>query len=403
MQIFPGSEEMTGDKHWIVVTVFGMAAMAMSLLQPVMPLYLTSIDISPELIGLMISTSMVAMAIGEGYWGWVADRIGARIPLIMGTVVCGLFALSFILADSVFYLFTIFFFWGLFRSAIFGPSRGILAAGAPVGKKAARLAIVTAILAASQTLGAFPSGFIADAWGYASVFAISASISFLGAVMVYFGFKKNGSLEKGSRQKEKLKLNSRLKPLSVQCLVTVFHFLALGIVIAFLPLLIIERMDHSVAIVGILISVRGIAVLLFSVPMGKLADRLGNKVMMIFGLMVTAAAMAGFSFAASLPWFLAIVILHGLGHTLFSPAALSLFSDSAPADRQGSAMGFYGAICENTGIVAGSGLGGFLWSALGSQGTFWVGTGASLCGLFVFLFFLKRFSACISGNFDPLS
>ncbi len=392
---------MTGDKHWIVVTVFGMAAMAMSLLQPVMPLYLASIDISPELIGLMISTSMVAMAIGEGYWGWVADRVGARIPLSMGTLVSGLLVLSFVLTESVFFLFTIFFFWGLFRSAIFGPSRGILAAGSPVGKKATRLAIVTAILAASQTLGAFPSGFIADAWGYDAVFAVSASVSFLGAAIVYGGIKKKGSLRKSSPKIEKLKLNNRLKPLSVQCLVTVFQFLAWGIVIAFLPLLIIERMDHSVALVGILVSVRGIVAMLFSVPMGKLADRLGNKAMMIFGLLVTAAAMTGFSFAASLPWFLGIIFLHGLGHTSFSPAALSLFSDSAPADRQGSAMGFYGAICENIGIIAGSGLGGFLWGALGSQGTFLVGAGASLGGLFVFLLFLKRFSVCSGGYFEP--
>jgi len=115
--------------------------------------------------------------------------------------------------------------------------------------------------------------------------------------------------------------------------------------------------------------------------------------MMIFGLLVTAVAMVGFSFASSFSLFLAIVVFYSLGHTSFSPAALSLFSGSAPADRQGTAMGFYGAICENIGIVVGSGLGGFIWGALGSQVTFLAGAASCLCGLCVFLFYLKRFPA----------
>ncbi len=385
---------MTGNKHWVVVTVFGLAAVAMSLLQPVMPVYLAAINISPEMIGLMISTSMVAMAIGEGYWGWVADRIGPRIPLSMGTLVCGFFVLSFIPVNEAIYLFIIFFFWGLFRSAIFGPCRGILAAEAPAGKKAARLAIVTAILSASQSLGAFPSGFIADAWGYPSVFIISASISFIGAGLVLFGIKKASMPRENKQESKSLKLNNQFKPLCLQCLVTVFQFLAWGILIAFLPLLITERLGESVALVGILVSARGIAAMIFSVPMGKLADLWGNKVMMISGLLVTAGAMVGFSLAESLAWFAVIVILHSLGHTSFSPAALSLFSGSAPQDRQGTAMGFYGAICENIGIVVGSGLGGFIWSAMGPQVTFLTGAFASTAGLLVFLLFLKRFPSC---------
>ena len=109
-----------------------------------------------------------------------------RIPLYAGTFVCGLMVLFFVLAESVVILFVVFFFWGLFRSAIFGPSRGVLAAGSPLGKKATRLAVVTAILAAVNSLGALTSGFIADAWGYSSVFFFSAGISMVGVLIVFF-------------------------------------------------------------------------------------------------------------------------------------------------------------------------------------------------------------------------
>ncbi len=43
----------------------GLGVLAMSMLQPVLPLYLTSIDVSPEVLGLMFSVAMVGMVFGE--------------------------------------------------------------------------------------------------------------------------------------------------------------------------------------------------------------------------------------------------------------------------------------------------------------------------------------------------
>lgn len=380
---------MQRESQRLIVTIFGMAAVAMSLLQPILPLYLTSIDIPPEFIGLMISVSMIAMAIGEGYWGWVADKVGVRIPLYVGTFVCGITVLFFVLAESVMVLFVVFFFWGLFRSAIFGPSRGVLAAGSPLGKKATRLAIVTAILAAANSLGALPSGFIADAWGYSSVFFFSAGISLGGALIVLFGIKGIKPVKEELKSAEGFFVNNKLWPLTLQCSVTVFQYLGLGILIAFLPLLVTQVMKASAAEVGILISARGIASMLFSVPMGVLADRLGNQKMMFFGLFITAVSMIGFSLANSFAWFVVIIIFHSIGYSSFSPAALSMFSSTAPLNRQGTTMGFYGAICENSGLIAGSALGGFVWSAWGGEVTFLLGAAASFIGAIVFYFFLS--------------
>lgn len=376
---------MPGKNQGLVITVFGLAAVAMSLLQPVLPLYLAAIGISPEVIGLMFAAAMVAMVIGEGYWGWVADKIGAWIPLAFGTLVCGLTVLLFDFSEEVFFLFAVFFLWGLFRSAIFGPSRGHLAAAAPAGRKTSHLAIVTAIVAASSSLGALPSGFIVDAWGFSPAFYISAGISFTGSIFVLWGYKTSRALNYRPRSRGRLKMNSNTGLLSLQCLVTALQFFGLGIMIAFLPLLVTGRTNVTIAEVGILISVRGITAMIFSVPMGRLADRIGTKTMILFGLAVTAVAMFAFTVADSFNSFVIVMVLYNIGYTAFSPAALSFFSSCSPPDRQGTAMGFYGAICENTGIVAGSGLGGFIWSAWGGQGAFLAGAVASVMGALLFM------------------
>jgi len=86
--------------------------------------------------------------------------------------------------------------------------------------------------------------------------------------------------------------------------------------------------------------------LVLSVPMGMLADRVGKKAMMISGLITSAGAMVGISFAGNFGWLVLFMILNGVGIALFSPAALGLLSDSVPFHRQSTAMGFYGGVCR---------------------------------------------------------
>jgi len=92
-----------------VITVMGLGVLAISMLQPILPLYLTAIGVSPEVLGLMFSVAMVGMVIGESGWGWVADRIGIRLPLTMGTTVCAVVVICFVFTTHIILVFLIFF------------------------------------------------------------------------------------------------------------------------------------------------------------------------------------------------------------------------------------------------------------------------------------------------------
>ncbi|GAG36711.1 unnamed protein product, partial [marine sediment metagenome] len=128
--------------------------------------------------------------------------------------------------------------------------------------------------------------------------------------------------------------------------------------------------------VGILFTIHGLGAMVLGIPMGMLADRKGKKNLMLLGLLVSGAAMAGIAFTESYTWLIVFVLISSLGLTMFSPAALGLISTSVPLRRQSTAMGIYGGICENTGIIAGASLGGFVWSAWGPRAAFLMGTAA---------------------------
>ncbi len=380
-----------------VIAVMGLGVLAMSILRPVLPLYLTSIDVSPEILGLMFSVAMVGMVFGESSWGWVADRSGLKLPLSMGTAISGLIVLGFVFTRSISAIFLVFLFWGIARSALFGPGRGYIGAIAPPLRKATFMAIISVMLAASRSLGALPSGFMVDAWGYHSVFLVSSGIALIGGFVVLIGLKKRRLVESKSASipiSPPGKLPSRAvtsiyRPLASQCVVANLQFIGLGIHITFLPLLATQIVGVSATQVGILFTIGGLVSVALAIPMGMLADHVGKKMFMILGLLTSAVAMAGIAFARSFPWLIIFVIIRSIAMTMFSPAALGLLSDSIPLERQSTVMGIYGGVCENTGVIAGSALGGFIWSIWGPQVTFLSGTIAAILGAVICLVLVK--------------
>jgi len=109
----------TRKELFAVIVVVGLGVLAMAVLQPVLPLYLTSIGISPKMLGLMFSAAMAGMMRGESGWGWTADRVGIKFPLGLGTIACTLVVILFVFTRKTLPIFFIFFFWGVFSGTFY--------------------------------------------------------------------------------------------------------------------------------------------------------------------------------------------------------------------------------------------------------------------------------------------
>ena len=382
----------------IVIIIMALGALGMSILRPMLPLYLDSIEVTPAVLGLMFSVAMVGMVIGESSWGWVADRIGIKLPLGIGTAICGIVVFSFILTQSVPVLFIIFLFWGLVRSAIYGPGRGYIGATAPPLKKATYMAIISAILAAARSLGALPGGFVVDTLGYNWVFFISGGVGLVGGILVLFGLRSTRpktpqvpDSDASPPDESAFPAGAALyRPLALQCVVACLQFLGMGILMTFMPLLAAQEIGASATEVGLLFTVGGLVTVVLAIPLGMMADRVGKRMFMILGLLTSAAAGLGIFFAPNFPWLLAFGIIQSIGMAMFSPAALGLLSESVPLRRQSTIMGLYGGVCENTGVIAGSALGGFVWTAFGPRATFLGSAIAAALGAILCLGLVRR-------------
>jgi len=379
-----------------IVVITGIANMAMAVLQPMLPIYLNSIGVTPSLIGLMLAAGMVGMVFGESAGGWLADKVGLKIPLSVGTFFAAPFVLGLAFAGDIPVIFLIFFFWGLVRAAIFGPARGYIGNTASLTNKATIIAVYMTSQSIARSLGSLASGFVADNYGYRWDFYAAVGLSILAGMVVIIGLRDTPLLKRSttlippadsapagiSRQK----INYRL--FIIQCVIVMLFLLGAG-TNSFLPLLATEVVGVTATEVGVLYTVSGVFNTVLLIPLGRLADRFDKKKLMMTGILLSVIALVGTGYARSYPLLMLFTVLGSLSFVIYTPAAIALLSNTTPASWQNTAMGIYGA-AEDIGIILGSGAGGFVWNAGGPEAVYLMGAASSLAGAIICLGFIRE-------------
>jgi MFS family permease len=362
----------------LVISSFAMSLFAWSVITPIMPLYITSIGVKPEIMGIMIALSWAGQIIGEIAGGWLADIRGIKLPVLIGTIGSAPLITGLIFAQDTILLMSIFFAWGLVRSTIFGPTRGFIGSHATASNKVTLMALYNIGIGFSSSLGSFISGFIADNLGFSWNFSITAGIFTIAGVIICFFNSKKIDLKPEdipdiprTRDENGRSLTNRI--FIIQCLIGALFFMGMGIEMTFLPLLLTQNIGVKATEVGILITIGLLISTILLVPISRLADAKGVKWFIISGLLIYAVSFFGFAFPVNYLWLIVIFSFFCIGRTVFEPAAAALLSNTIPLRRQSTAMGLYGG-CEDVGLLFGSLIGGYTWGIEnGTQLTFIVG------------------------------
>jgi MFS family permease len=375
-----------------VIATVSLAAMTMSVMSPVMPLYLTSIGITPAMIGFMSSLAMVGMVFGESAGGWLADKVGIRIPLGIGTIFCIPVLLLFTFTQNVPFIFALFLGWGIVRAGVFGPGRGYIGKTVPLTHKATYLAVYAASMSISRSIGSFVGGLVGEHLGYDYNFYFAACIALLGGLLVIFALRKipllNPTLPAPAvpgAASIPHKAPYRSRAFISQCAIAMTGWLPIGVVGSFLPLLAADVAKVKETEIGLLFTISSLVGAALIIPLGRMSDRRNKKTMMATGLIVTAAGIAWIALAGSYGEYIAALIVQSIGQAIFGPAAVALLSETVPQNWQGTAMGVYGGF-EDIGVVIGAALAGIVWENLGPQNAFLI-LGAAPPALAAFMAF----------------
>jgi DHA1 family solute carrier family 18 vesicular amine transporter 1/2 len=144
-----------------------------------------------------------------------------------------------------------------------------------------------------------------------------------------------------------------------------------------------QRFHASPTWVGMLFGSFGVALLMLSIPMGAISDRLGRKGPMIGALALLAGATLLFAYAQSLAMLFVARMLQGAADAVTWVVGFALIADLYGEDERGRAMGL--AMGGSTlGFIIGPLVGGWLYELGGIRLPFLVVAGLAVLDLLVF-------------------
>jgi multidrug resistance protein len=157
---------------------------------------------------------------------------------------------------------------------------------------------------------------------------------------------------------------------------TFTDILAYSIAVPVLPD-ISRRFGASPTIIGLLFASFGLTVLLTSVPMGAVSDRIGRKLPLVGGLVALAASTVLFAFAPRMSWLFAARLIQGAADAVTWVVGFAVIADLYPAAERGRVMGL---VMSGTtfGFMIGPTLGGWLYESGGPRLPYLV---VALCAL----------------------
>jgi MFS family permease len=154
---------------------------------------------------------------------------------------------------------------------------------------------------------------------------------------------------------------------------TLLFAIGQGAVIPVIPLYAMD-LGASVAVAGLIVSLRGFGTMLFDIPAGFLVSRFGERWAMVLGTGVLATVACGAAVSRSLWLFAALVFVMGCAWSVWLLARLTYVSERAPVELRGRALSLLGGT-NRIGNFVGPVLGGLAGSAFGLQTAFYVQAG----------------------------
>lgn len=157
---------------------------------------------------------------------------------------------------------------------------------------------------------------------------------------------------------------------------TFTDILAYSIAVPVLPD-ISRRFGASPTMVGLLFASFGVSLLVTSVPMGAISDRIGRKTPLVGGLVALAVSTVLFAFAPRMSWLFAARLVQGAADAVTWVVGFAVVADLYEPEERGRMLGF--VMSGSTfGFMIGPTLGGWLYEAGGARLPYLVVAGLSL-------------------------
>ena len=328
----------------IAVAFVDMVGFAMIL--PLLPFYALDLNISPQLIGVIIASYSMAQLMSAPLWGRVSDRYGRRPALLIGLTAAAMSYVVFGFANS---------FWLLLASRFIqgagGGTTGVLHAyvadTVPPEDRTRSLGWISAATSAGVMIGPV-IGSTAAYWGQLAPGLVAAGLCLVNIVFAWGWLQESSGANVESRKKKRQPVwhsawtVARHPTRTVSRLIWIYALgmLAFSAFTSVITLYLGFEFAITEKNIGyVFLYLGSLSVVMRSLLLGPVVSRLGETRTMRLGATSLMIGFLSFPFAGELWILLALMSLMSAGTALTFPSTTALTSSWTEKSELGTTMG----------------------------------------------------------------
>jgi MFS family permease len=371
---------------WLLSLVSLFTDVASEMLYPVIPLYLQSIAIPIVLIGVLEGFAEAIAGLSKGYFGKLSDSMGSRLPFVrLGYGLSALAKPLMALWPNAAWIFGVRSLDRLGKGIRTGARDALLSDEATPETKGQ----VFGFHRSMDTLGAVLGPAIALAYlyyypgNYKSLFFIALAPGVLSILCTFLLREKQTKTTTG---KKAIPFGVAVtywrssSPVFKKLIGALLLFALINSSDMFLLLQIKATGITDTQAIGMYIFYN-LVYALAAYPLGVLADKIGLKKIMLFGLCCFAVAYAGMAVSGSMYLYFELFFVYGLYAAATEGISKAWISNITPKTETATAIGCYSGLQSICTLFA-STAAGLIWHAWGAQAVFIVSAAITVLIIF---------------------
>jgi len=321
---------------------------------PVLNPFARALHTPDSLMGFIASASTIPGILVSLPTASLSDVYGRRKILLASGVVFATAPFLYLLATTWWHLALVRFYHG-FATAIFVPVTNAFVAELFPTKKGERISLFSSVTTVGRTLAPLLGGYIllVTNYGFHELYlavGLSGSAALLTALLFLKDRSQNangdGTIRNGSRIFKGWGLVARNRGIAAVSLVEAAQYYVYGATEFFLVGYLREIVYLDPFSLGIISWVQLAAIPLIKPLMGRLSDKIGRRVPIAFGSILSAIALIAIPFTTNFPILLLISLSFGLGFSLVTSSTPALVGDLTQRELLGTSMGFLGTLMD---------------------------------------------------------
>ncbi|WP_255570536.1 MFS transporter [Cohnella sp. CFH 77786] len=332
---------------WILWTSNFIAVAGVSLIIPFLPLYIEELGVHQLRdvnlwSGWIFAAQSVTAVIFQPLWGAMADKYGRKAMLLRAGIGMAIMTILMGFVSAPWQLLVLRLINGVF-SGFISMSVSLQASVTPDKDAGKALGTLQTGQMAGSLIGPLIGGILAEAFGFRDVFVLTGLLLLAASIVVMI------FVDKGVPVRAKENDNARgaghwrtmtpLIPIFVATMVTQIGMMSIQPILSIYTKLLYHGV-HLEFIAGLVVSITGVANLIGSPLLGRFGDRVGQRKILIFSLVMSGLTFIPQALTDNITVLLIGRFLLGLFVGGMLPSLNVLVKKLAPPDVQARAFGY---------------------------------------------------------------